>query len=428
MTEASIHSQAPGDDPPRVSRGVLCLTEMWTAAGVLLFLFWPALAPVLLPLCLILPMAWYWRTDGRMVWFGVSGVSVILLSCVVYAVINASWSMARDEALSYAAMLLVVVICLHIGLGTLTRIAFRPAIKAMAIGFYVGFALAGSFLCFEILSNHATFFRLMSTFPDLWPQARTYLAEGALPPHFLNHRIAALAILLWPAALTAMRLGSTSWGRGILLGGFGPSVLAVAASEHATSLVAMVMGACVVAVSCWSWRAAQRLLMLAWIIACLAVVPLCLAAYAANVHRLPWLAPSAQDRFVIWKATSDLIPSAPLLGVGIHSGRPLTRAEIKRRIAPGTPFALSVGWHSHNAFLQVWFETGALGAGLLLCFGLSVLRNIGLQDMRVRPALFAAFATCTMIAATGFSAFAPWLTASFAISALFAGLASAESI
>ena len=143
-------------------------------------------------------------------------------------------------------------------------------------------------------------------------------------------------------------------------------------------------------------------------------MPLCLAAYAAGAHHLPWLAPSAQDRLVIWKTTSDLIPDAPLLGVGIHSGRPLTRAEVEPRIAPGTPFALSVGWHSHNAFLQVWFETGAVGAGLLLSFGLLVLRSIGLQDRRVRPALF------------GLQRFRT-LTASFAISTLFAGLASADA-
>ena len=263
MTGHRIPFQAPSHESPQASRGLLCLTGTWTAAGTILILLWPALAPVLLPLCLVLPLAWYWRTDGRMVWFGLSGVNLILLSSVVYAVINASWSMARDEARSYAAMLLVVVICVHIGLGALTRIAYRPAIEAMATGFYVGFALAGSFLCFEILSGHPTFFRLVTVFPHMWPQAPTYLSGGALPPHFLNHRMAALAILLWPAALTAVRLGATRGGRGMLLVGLGPSVVAVAASEHATSLVAMVTGGCVVAVSCWSWRAAQRLLMLA---------------------------------------------------------------------------------------------------------------------------------------------------------------------
>ena len=145
-----------------------------------------------------------------------------------------------DEALLYAAMLLVVVICLHIGMGALTRIIYRPAIRAMGIGFYVRFVLAGSFLCFEILSNHATLFRLMTAFPDIWPQAPSYLSEGALPPHFLNHRIAALAILLWPVALEAIRLGVSTWRARCLPGGLSAGgVAAIAGSEHATSTLAM---------------------------------------------------------------------------------------------------------------------------------------------------------------------------------------------
>jgi O-antigen ligase len=131
-----------------------------------------------------------------------------------------------------------------------------------------------------------------------------------------------------------------------------------------------------------------------------------------------------QDRVVIWKATSDLVPNAPVLGTGVHSGRVITQAESERHFAPDTPYALSVGWHSHNAFLQVWFETGALGAGILLCFGLFALQGIALLDASVRPALFATFGTCTMIASTAFSAFAPWLIASFAMCALFSTLAS----
>jgi hypothetical protein len=75
----------------------------------------------------------------------------------------------------------------------------------------------------------------------------------------------------------------------------------------------------------------------------------------------------------------------------------------------------------------VWFETGAVGAGILLCFGLLTLRSIGFQDEGARPALFATFAICTVIAATGFSAFAPWVVASFAVSALFAALATARA-
>jgi len=104
----------------------------------MLFLVWPALAPVLLPLCLIVPMAWYWHAQRRLVSFEVSSVTVVVLIAACYALLNAQWSLAREEAYAYAAMLFVVVVCLHFGLGTWTRIGHRPAITAMDVGFYVG--------------------------------------------------------------------------------------------------------------------------------------------------------------------------------------------------------------------------------------------------------------------------------------------------
>ena len=414
------------DRAPRDTRALLWPTYAWTAAGTMVYLLWPALAPVLLPLCLVMPIAWFWHAHRRVVWFDVSSVSLVVLVAACYALLNSQWSMARDEAHAYAGMLFVVLVCLHFGLGAWAQIGHKPVTTATAVGFYVGFVLAGCLLCFEILSHHAIYFQLVATFPRLYPQSAKYLSSGALPSHFLNHRMTALAIMFWPALLTTLRLGATSWRQGLLLAGLLPSLVAIAFSEHATSRVALVVGACVAVVCHWSSRTAQRLLMLSWIIACLAVVPLSLAAYAANMHHLRWLPPSAQDRLVIWKATSDLIPKAPVLGVGVHSGRVITRAETERPKAPGTPYALSVGWHSHNAFLQVWFETGAVGAGLLLCFGLLALRAIGMQDAAAQPALFATFATCTMIASAAFSAFAPWLVASFAVCALFAALATAQ--
>jgi exopolysaccharide production protein ExoQ len=408
--------------PP--TRGALWLTGAWTAAGTMLYLLWPALAPVLLPLCLVVPTAWYWQQHPRVVLLH-SNVSIVLLVAVCYGLINAHWSLAKEEAYTYVVTLLVVLICLHIGLSAWVYIPYGPGITAMAVGFCVGFILAGCLLCSEILSNHIIFYHLITMLPQLWSHAPEYVSAGTVPPYFLNHRMAALAILFWPVLLSIVRLVTTRLRR-LFLVGLVPSLVAIAASEHATSQVAMVVGACVVITCQWSLRAAERLLMMVWVTACLAVVPLCLAAYAANMHHIRWLAPSAQDRLVIWKATSDLIPKAPWLGVGIHSGRIMTQAEVDRPTAPGTPYALSVGWHSHNAFLQVWFETGAVGAGILLCFGLLTLRSIGFQDEGMQPFLFATFATCTVIAGTGFSAFAPWLVASFAVCALFAALATAQ--
>jgi O-Antigen ligase len=417
--------EAIGSAPP-ARRAALWLAGAWTSAGTVLYLLWPALAPVLLPLCLVVPTAWYLHKRRRVEWVGVSNTDVVLLVATCYALINVHWSLAEQDGYTFVAMLLVVLICLHLGLGVLAHIRFQDAITAMAVGFCIGFILSGCLLCFEILSNHWIFYHLTTALPQLSSHATEYVSAGTVPPYFLNHRMAALAILFWPVFLTVEQLVMIRLRR-LFLAGLVPSLVAVAVSEHATSQVAMVAGAWVIIACRLSSLYTGRLLMMVWTTACLAVVPLCLAAYAANLHRLPLLATSAQHRLVIWKATSDLIPSAPLLGVGIHSGRTISQAEVGRPTAPGTPHTLSVGWHSHNAFLQVWFETGAVGAGILLCFGLLTLRSIGFKHEGVQPALFATFATCTMIAATGFSAFAPWLVASFAVCALFAALATAQA-
>jgi hypothetical protein len=88
-------------------------------------------------------MAWYWHLHRPMQWFGVSGVSAVLLIAICYALINAHWSLAKEDAYAYVAMLLVVLICLHVGLDALARLRYRAATTAMAVGFCVGFILAG---------------------------------------------------------------------------------------------------------------------------------------------------------------------------------------------------------------------------------------------------------------------------------------------
>jgi O-antigen ligase len=298
----------------------------------------------------------------------------------------------------------------------------RHAIAAMTIGFYLGFVLASALLCHEILTNQTIFFRLNS----LWQPEMRYVSAGGLPPYFLNHRMAALAMLFWPAALAGFSLPVTGWWRWALFAGLTPALVAVAASEHATSKAALIFGTCVVLAGLWSSRMTRRVLMVVWAIACVAVVPLCLAAYAGNLHRQAWLASSARHRVVIWKATSDLILEAPVLGAGIHSGRSIDRAEVGRKLAPGTEYFLSVSWHSHNAYLQVWFEAGAVGAAILLCLGLVTLRRIGGLEQVAQPFLLATFASCATISATGFSSFSPWLSASFALCAMFAALVRAQ--
>src|SRR5215216_4637817 len=103
---ASVADVRPSSVWPRSLAGA------WTAAGTILFLLWPAFSPVLLPLCVIMPLAWYWHDHQNLRWFGLSHVIVVLIAAVAFAFINAHWSMARDEAYAFAAMLAITSICL----------------------------------------------------------------------------------------------------------------------------------------------------------------------------------------------------------------------------------------------------------------------------------------------------------------------------
>lgn len=85
---------------------------------------------------------------------------------------------------------------------------------------------------------------------------------------------------------------------------------------------------------------------------------------------------SALHRVDIWRNASKLIAEAPLTGYGFDSSRMLYGSETQRSVyflpdAPGRHIgALSepIPLHPHNSILQVWLETGVMGAIALIAF------------------------------------------------------------
>ncbi|RZI37889.1 O-antigen ligase domain-containing protein, partial [Herbaspirillum sp. HC18] len=126
---------------------------------------------------------------------------------------------------------------------------------------------------------------------------------------------------------------------------------------------------------------------------------------------------------LIWGATSDWYWKTPWLGAGVSTARGLDPLDPAHRVnSPGLETA-ALNWHSHNVYLQVWFETGAVGALLLLSIGLLLLRAVWRSGPSDRPALLAAFASSGLMASTAFSIWAAWYLAAFGLVALFAVLA-----
>ena len=71
---------------------------------------------------------------------------------------------------------------------------------------------------------------------------------------------------------------------------------------------------------------------------------------------------SVADRYLVWKSTRRMIRNHPVVGVGLGQFRKLYMKKYKyRRERQNLP-------HSHNNFLQITAETGAVGAAGLLYF------------------------------------------------------------
>jgi O-antigen ligase len=203
-------------------------------------------------------------------------------------------------------------------------------------------------------------------------------------------------------------------------------IATVFASEHATSQMALVGAAVVFALFRARPKLALPILAAGWVAANLLVVPAASVLYNAGVHRASWLPESARHRIVIWRYTSEQISKAPLLGAGISTARAVHEAQATAApLAPGTKFALSTGLHSHNAYLQIWYEAGVVGVCIMLGLGLLILRGLRRFPTDIQPYLATTFAACALIVATAYSIWAPWFMASLAMTAIFAGLGAA---
>ena len=407
------------------------LTEAWTAMGLVLWLLFPMTAAGLLPLCAIAPLAWHWAVRGRLPWYWPSAVTGVLLLAAAYLLMNASWSRSPQAAANAVVLAVLAVGVLHVVLNTLPDLEPAP-LRAMAVGTLVGLAAGGLLICLEVFSDQSLRRALIRLVPALQPSPSHVEMDGAhlarLARYLPNANISVLAAMFWPAALLVHRLGlwHVPLCRCAALAAAGGAAATVLASEHATSQVALAGAAAAFAVYRLRPRLGMPLLIAGWVAASLLVVPTVSALYGAGAYRTTWLPESARHRIVIWGHTAGLVSDAPLLGAGIGTARALSEAEdAAAPSAPGSKFRLSTSLHSHNAYLQVWFETGAVGALILLGLGLLVLRALTRFAGDIQPYLAATFAACALLLASAYSIWAPWFMASLAMAAIFAALGAA---
>ena len=405
----------------------LGLTAAWVAAGTFFYLLLPLSLPFLLPLTAVAPLLWYHREGLAHRLRARSLLARLLAVASAYLLINATWSSAPVLAFACIATFFVAAVVVHVVI-IIAPLLARSPLHAMGVGLYAGYVVCALLLSIEIVFDHPLHLHFYNMFPKFAPHHEPHAVVDAgvlksLPEAFLNKHIAALVFLAWPTLVIATRIGASARSRAVLVACLLPAAVAILASAHETSKIALVGGAIVFSSHMLAPRLIAPLLAVAWAVACLASAPLASVAYDRGLQHAEWLPASARHRIVIWDVTSAKIAEAPILGHGMGSARELGRQTKKRpTYAPGTPFRLSLGPHAHNAYLQVWLETGAVGAALLFGIGLWALGAVSRTSVDIQPALYAAFASNALLAASSFSIWASWFLASHFFSAMFAVL------
>lgn len=129
-------------------------------------------------------------------------------------------------------------------------------------------------------------------------------------------------------------------------------------------------------------------------------VPFALRLLASHRTALvPYVKLSGLQRLEIWDYMTAHVLQRPLLGWGIAAANavPITRDELSHYVIQHNQ-----GIYPHDQWLELWVETGALGAVIGLVFALLVVRRIQRLASPIRPFACAAFASAVTISCLNF--------------------------
>ena len=348
----------------------------------------------------------------------------------VYLFINASWSLDPSRAVSKAVWFTLVAAMAYGGCRALSNWRIEQ-IRTAATAFLAGLAAGIAIVLFEVATDR---FLTLSLY-NLLPFTRPESAKAMVVKHDevfriaafeLNRNITVMMLMLWPALLCLTVHGTRTRLLGIA-GLFLAVLASVFLSAHETSKIAIVLSAVVFAVALVWPVFARRALWAAWCLAFILVVPLATMAYKAELHQADWLRHSAQARVTIWAYTAEQIPNAPIFGIGSGSTRkmdldrgPGLKAEEQKK---GEAFGWRAGSHAHNAFLQTWYELGAVGVILFMVAGSAVILSVGRLPQKTQAYVLAHIATFITILAFGWGLWQSWLMAVAGLAALYPALA-----
>lgn len=363
------------------------------------------------------------RIDVTLALFGVTAA---------YLFLNATWSADPERAFITAAWFVLIVLMTYGAARALARWPER-SLRMAATAFLAGIGVGAACILFEAATDRVATLTLYHLLPVTQPDSLKGFGvrDGEIvriAPSELNAMVAVMLLALWPALLCMVtRLGCR---KGYLAAGalLAAAAAAIFLSNHDSSKVGLVASLVVFACAI-SWPNVTRYaLWLVWCLAFALVVPLAAAAYKADLHQSDRLPPSAQARVTLWAYTAEQIPKAPFLGIGASSTRKIDQSPDNRKMQwkkrlRTEGFGWRAGAHAHNAFLQTWYELGAVGVILFVVTGSAVLLSLGRLPPKTQRFALAQVAAFFAIIAFAWGMWQGWLMALTGLAVLYLMLA-----
>lgn len=350
----------------------------------------------------------------------------------LYLFLNASWSLDPERAFSKAVWFALVV-AMSYGASRALAVWPQRSLQMAATAFLLGVSVGAAIILFEIATDRFLTLSAYKFLPITQPGSlKEFLVENGeimrIPAAEINHNVAVMLIALWPALLCAMTRfhGRARW---LCAGGlFFAMLAALFLSEHDSSKAGLVLSVLVFAIARPLPDLTRKAVWLGWCLAFVLVIPLATSAYKADWHKADWLPFSAQARVTLWAYTTEQIPDAPLFGIGGSSTRkmdmtPENRQKHWKQRQKTEGFGWRAGAHAHNAFLQTWYELGAVGVILFVITGSAVILSVRTLPAATQSYTLGHITAFLSIIAFSWGMWQGWLVALAGLAALYIALA-----
>ena len=368
----------------------------------------------------VLAGAWIWvrRTIVREALPELDGLAISLGALVLYALLSVLWGVDPGAAMFKISVLAGIVFASLLTM-RLAWMESRPGAVRIAEGLWLGVLVAFAFYVVDAATKQAI---------RIWVINALHIEPEILRPpkayHWVNNHLVSIGqaaftrnttpvmLMAWSSMMAALGAIRRPWNTRIAILIYVLATGAVWLSPQESSKTAWVAGTIAFAIAYASRTWAYRVILTAWVMACIAIVPLALLAHRADLHNAPWLFGTAKHRIIIWNFTAEHVLEHPFFGAGAYmtyvTGPQITAEAVT---APDEKFPRKMSRHSHSVYLQTWFELGVFGALLLTAAGWQVLRRISRLDPRLQPYGFATFCSAATLMASAYGMWQTWYMA-----------------